>query len=170
MVKTGLALRTALASLGHLSEAYPLPAPAAPPASSLAGQHEQLTCPCLCVCTALPQLNYRGVLSIILLRNPTHSTTPANVKKITNIPAKTRTRCHFFTKAGGWHSRAPTIRREDEPACSPHGAKEERTAFLAGGGGGGGCFLAYCPSLGRAPHEASQRDPTRNSSTPSWQT
>ena len=80
-----------LASLGQLSWLCPLPASCAPPASSLKGQYEKLKSPWLSVSTAQQQLKRQCVISILLILNPKHSTTPATRIKINAIPAETRT-------------------------------------------------------------------------------
>lgn len=71
---------------------YP-PAPhGAPSASSLAGENEELKSYWLYVSTALQQLKYPSIISIILFLNPKHSTVAATRKKINYILAETRTR------------------------------------------------------------------------------
>ena len=86
-----------LASLGHLSWDYLLPAPAASPASLVAGQHKEPKS-MHWVCTAQPQLNHRGVIGIILIQNPKHSTIPATGRKINSVPAKTRAAAPLFLR------------------------------------------------------------------------
>lgn len=56
-----------LASLGQLSWVCPLPAPAAPPACSLAGQSEKPKSPWPGVNTALQQLKHQHVISALLI-------------------------------------------------------------------------------------------------------
>ena len=85
------------ASLGHSSCLCHLPSPGAPPATSLAGQHNRLKSPWLSVSPALQQLKHQCVISIILILIPKHSTIPATRKKINTIPAKTWTYCNGFT-------------------------------------------------------------------------
>ena len=58
---------TPLASLGQLSWVCPLPAPAAPPACSLAGQSEKPKSPWPGVNTALQQLKHQHVISALLI-------------------------------------------------------------------------------------------------------
>jgi len=78
-----------LGSLGQLFWPCPLPAPGAPPASSLAGQHQEQERPWLCVSTALQQLKHPPVISIVLILNPKLFTIPTARKNINSIPAKT---------------------------------------------------------------------------------
>ena len=80
-----------LVSWGQPSQLCPLPAPCAPPASSLVGWCEEQKRPWLCVSAAQQQLKHPCVINIIFILNPKHSTIPVSRKKINFIPAKTRT-------------------------------------------------------------------------------
>lgn len=62
-----------------------------PPRPSLAGQYGKLKCPWLCVSSAQQQLKHQCAISIALIQNPEHSTTPGARKKINFIPAGNRT-------------------------------------------------------------------------------
>lgn len=80
-----------LASFGQLPGFCPLRAPAAPPASSPAGQCEKLKSPWLSESIALQKLKHQHVTSIIPILNPKHGTRKDILKKINSMLAETRT-------------------------------------------------------------------------------
>lgn len=70
-----------------------LPAPCAPPTTSLSGQHEELNSPWLCVSTALQQLKYWCAINTIFIKNQnTASYKPLRQKlTLSSVSAKTST-------------------------------------------------------------------------------
>lgn len=94
-----------LVSLGQVYWLCPLPASGAPPTSPLAGQHEEVKSPWLCVSSSLQQLkplvychDYFSpkIQNTALHYKEKHHST----KKINSIPAKTMKELFFL-----WHSR-----------------------------------------------------------------
>ena len=79
----------------HLSWFCPLPAPGAPLASSLAGQHEKWKSPWLCVSTALQQQKHQCVITSNLIKNPNYSIIRSSLKKINAILAITMPLTHL---------------------------------------------------------------------------
>lgn len=72
---------------GQLFWLWPFPASHAPSASSLAGQHQKLKSPWLCVGTALQQWKQWCVSNIISILNWNHQPIPATMNKI-NCPSQ----------------------------------------------------------------------------------